>query len=204
MSNIIRARQPDEPNILPNGEPVIVSEGKIGALVQYPVLVDMGKGYVEKMFEKFVRPPGTRILAVQENKIYLQKEARLENDGAFDWRLPGGKVFDRFPEYKAYMFTEVPEEQVVAAAQKELAEEADLAGQDWRMLDKKTCGSTVQWDLYYLEATKLSEVSHEHNEGEQIEDGAWKSFAEVEQMCKSGEIGEGRTVSVLLQYINNT
>ena len=102
MSQIIRSRNPDEPKIMPNGEPIIFSEGRIGAIVKFPVLVDEGEGYVEKTFEKFVRSPGTRIIAVRDNTIYLQKEARMEQNGAFDWRLPGGKVVDTFEEYKQY------------------------------------------------------------------------------------------------------
>lgn len=202
MSQIIRPRNPDEPKIVSNGEPIIFSEGRIGAIVKFPVLVDEGQGYVEKTFEKFVRSPGTRIIALQDGKIYLQKEARMEQNGAFDWRLPGGKVVDTFEEYKQYFWKEIPLETILAAARKELKEEAQMEAQDVTLLCKKTCGATVEWDLYYVVAKGLTSVSHNHNEGEQIEDGKWFSFEEVRKMCETGDIDEGRSVSVLLQFIS--
>ena len=46
------------------------------------------------------RPPGIRALIVNENEqILLSKEFRYElND--WDFRLPGGKVFDSLEDYK--------------------------------------------------------------------------------------------------------
>jgi len=201
MTNIIRVREPHEPKIIPNGDPVIFSEGRIGAIVKFPVLVDEGEGYVEKTFEKFVRSPGTRIIALRDNTIYLQKEARMEQNGSFDWRLPGGKVVDTFEEYKQYFGKEIPLETILTAARKELKEEAKMEATDISLLCKKTCGATVEWDLYYVIAKNLTSVEHEHNEGEQIEDGKWFSFEEVKNMCETGEIDEGRTVGVLIQFL---
>ncbi len=200
--NIIREREAGEPKILPNGDLTIHAEGKIGAMVQYPVLVDQGSGYVAKTFEKFVRPPGTRIIALNErNEVYLQKEARIEKNGAFDWRLPGGKVFDSFDVFQPHMFAPIDIAIAQAAAERELHEEAELQAGEWEYLQTIPCGATVQWDLLYFVARDIQEASHDHDEGEHIEDGAWYSYDQVEAMCKSGEIGEGRTVSVLLQYI---
>ena len=62
MSQIIRPRNSDEPKIMPNGEPVIFSEGRIGAIVKFPVLVDEGEGYAEKTFEKYLNLTGIIIL----------------------------------------------------------------------------------------------------------------------------------------------
>lgn len=202
MSHVVRAREAGELKIIPNGDPIIFSEGRIGAIVKYPVLVDEGQGYVEKTFEKFVRSPGTRIIAVKEGKIYMQKESRMEQNGAFDWRLPGGKVVDTFEEYKQYFGKTIPEEIILSAAKKELKEEAQLEAQKVSILCKKTCGATVEWDLYYVVAEELSEVQHDYNEGEQIEEGKWFTFAEVREMCENGSIDEGRTVGVLLQFIS--
>lgn len=202
MSKVVRQRQSGERKIIPNGEPEIVFEGKIGAIVHYPVLEDQGEGYVEKTFEKFVRSPGTRIIAVQDNKIYLQKEARIEVPGTFDWRLPGGKVVDTFAEYKKYFIKPIPEEIILQAALKELAEEAGLTG-DAKLFTKKVCGATVEWDLYYVVVTNVTEVviDHVHAEGEQVDDSGWFTFAEIRAMIEKGEIGEGRSVAVLLEYL---
>lgn len=204
MSTVIRQREPHELKIIPNGEPIIFSEGKIGAIVHYPVLVDEGKGYIEKTFEKFVRSPGTRIIAIRDNKIYLQKEARVET-GGFDWRLPGGKVVDSFAEYKNYMGKTIPDEIILAAALKELHEEAKLTSTSLSLFSKKVCGATVEWDLYYIVARDTSDFApeHEHNEGEQVDDSAWFTFDEVRTKCEGGEIGEGRTAAALIEFISS-
>ncbi len=201
---IIRAREPHEPKIIANGEPIIVAEGKIGAIMQFPVLVDEGQGYTEKKFEKFVRSPGTRIIAVRDEKIYLQQEARLEQNNVPDWRLPGGKVVDSFNEYKQYLGKEIPEPTILEAAAKELREEAGLESNNLTLFTKQICGATVEWDLYYIVAADAKPVNEnvEHNEGEDIHSNAWLSFAEVLEKCKSGEISEGRTVAALLEFIS--
>jgi ADP-ribose pyrophosphatase len=203
MLDIIRQRKEGEPKIISNGDHHIFSEGKIGAIVHYPVLVDKGSGYVSMTFEKFVRPPGTRIIAIKDNAIYLQKELRIETEG-FDWRLPGGKVFDRFEEYKPYIVTEVYKDIILAAAAKELQEEAQLESSDMRIFMKKGCGATVKWDLYYIVANNVIDHHgvHDHDEGEEIEEYRFVPFNEIKGMCESGKIGEGRTVSALLSFLS--
>lgn len=197
----VRTRKPDEPTIVSNGDASILFRGRIGALVTYPVLVDFGKGYTEKMFEKFVRPPGTRIIAEQGGKILLQKERRLEIDG-FDWRLPGGKVFDTFEEFEPYISTDIPTQTILDAAAKELHEEAHLKAAQYELIDTRACGSTVTWDLHYVVASDITEEVSDHSEGEEVVEHTWCSYDEIEAMCKSGEIQEGRTVAVLLTYIS--
>lgn len=199
---IVRLRQSTERKIIPNGQAVIFAEGKIGALVRFPVLVDEGRGYVAKEFEKFVRPPGTRIIALKDKAIYLQKELRLENEG-FDWRLPGGKVVDTFKEYKTYLDTPVPETMIIEAARKELYEEAWLQAEQYTIFAKKNCGATVEWDLYYVVAKGITESTKEsaHAEGEEIADSRWVSVEEVVKMIKEGTISEGRTAATLLEFI---
>ncbi len=190
-----------EPKIKPNGEPVVVYKGKISAIVQYPMLVNQGGGYEEKMFEKACRPPGTRILAIRDNSIYLQKERRIENNHAFDWRLPGGKVFDSFAEYEEFLTKEIPKETIITAAKRELLEEAHLSAHTWEYFRKSICGATIVWDLHYLIASDILEETHNHDEGEEIIEGQWLSYDEIIEMCISGAIEEDRTVAVLLQYI---
>lgn len=188
--------------IIPNGEPKILSEGRLGAIVGFPMLVNFGNGHQEKMFERFIRPPGTRIIAVKNNKIFLQKEIRLETKSEFDWRLPGGKVIDSFEEYKHYIGKELPEKIILEAGEKELREEAHLGAENIKIFKKSVCGATVEWDLYYLIAKNTKPFEHNHNEGEEILDEKWFSFEEVLSMCKNGEINEDRSVSALFQFIN--
>lgn len=203
MTNIVRPRNPEEAKHLVNGEPQIIFEARIGAIVNFPMLEDQGEGYVEKTFEKYVRPPGCRIIAVKDGKVYMQKEFRWEGEG-FEWRLPGGKVVDSFAEFKKYLGKEVPNEIVIAAAQKELHEEAHLGAKNWSVFKKMICGTTVEWDLYYVlaeDCETLEEVEG-HKEGEDIRNTAWLSFEEIRKMCETGEIDEGRSVAVLLQFIS--
>lgn len=203
-SPIVRPRQPGEPRVISNGSPIVVAEGRIGSIMHIPVLVDEGAGYVEKNFEKFVRPPGTRIIAVKDGKMYLQHEARIEKNNVPDWRLPGGKVFDTFKEFAPYIGKEVPLETILEAGQKELREEASFTTKNIRFFLKQDCGATVEWDLYYLVAEDLE--NHTSNtgrsEGEDIRNGGWFSFAEVLKKCKTGEISEGRSVAALLRFIS--
>lgn len=208
---IIRERKPNEPLTIPHGEPIIVARGKLGAIVQFPVLQDRGHGYEEMTFEKYSRPPGTRLIILRDNKILLNKERRLElvlggnSDTAshVDWRLPGGKVFDSFSEYESHIGQEVPQDKILAGARKELQEEAHLDTEDLVIFDKSVCGSSVEWDLYYVIARDAKEFHlPDHNEGEEIEDNGWFTFSEIEAMCKRGDIQEGRSVAVLLKFIS--
>lgn len=197
MSDIIRPRNEGERKIISNGELRIFAEGKLGAIVQFPMLVDTGSGYVEKIFERFARPPGTRIIAVRDGNIYLQKEHRLESNNEFDWRLPGGKVFDSFTEFRSFIGKEVPLDTVLSAGHRELHEEACLECETLTLLKRSTCGASVEWDLYYLLATKVTSTETTHDEGEEIIDGQWFSYEKVLDMCDSGEIDEDRTIAVL-------
>ncbi len=204
MNNIVRKREEGEPTMLKNGEPKIVFEARIGAVINFPVLEDAGEGYVQKMYEKYVRSPGTRIIALRDDKIYLQKEDRVESEKKWDWRLPGGKVVDSFVAYKEYLNKPLPEEIVFEAARKELQEEAHLDSENMMIFDKKICGTLVEWDLYYVIAKDVVGFDFEgtHAEGEEIGESGWFEFSKVLEMCQTGEISEGRTVSALLQFIH--
>lgn len=203
MKKIVRQRKEGEPRIIPNGDSIIAYEARIGAIVNFPVLEDWGgKGYVEQMFENYVRAPGCRVIALQGQKIYLQKEKRLETN-SFEWRLPGGKVLDSFEAYKQYLDTKIPDEIVLDAAKRELQEEAGLTCDTMSIFQVRVCGTTVKWDLYYVLALEARdfELNTIHEEAEEMEDARWFTFDEIQEMCFTGEIYEGRTVSTLLQYI---
>ena len=59
----------------------------------------MKLGDKKMTFEKARRAPGVRLLIIKKNKILITKEYRDEI-GEFDYRLPGGKVFDKLEEYQ--------------------------------------------------------------------------------------------------------
>jgi 8-oxo-dGTP pyrophosphatase MutT (NUDIX family) len=165
--------------------------------------VDEGNGYVQKQFQRFVRPPGTRIIAIKENKIYLQKERRLETENTFDWRLPGGKVVDTWNEYKEYLSKDIPVEKIIEAGRRELLEEAGFVAEKISIYKKSSCGASVTWDLLYLLAEGITEQKHVHGEAEEIAEGKWFTFDEIKNLINQNLIQEDRTIAVLYQFIEN-
>lgn len=201
---VLRKRNQGERSMIPNGSPTILAGGKLGALVGFPMLVaNKNDEYEEKMFEQFIRPPGTRMIVVRENKILLQKEYRLETDTE-DWRLPGGKVVDSFTEYEPYIGKDMPLEIILEAGKRELREEAQLEARTISLFHKSVCGASVQWDLYYLLVDKFEHaVEIDNEEMEDILGHEWKTHDEVLELCKKGSISEDRTVAVLYRYITS-
>jgi len=203
QNNIIRQRNIDEPTVISNGKPEILFTGQIGAMVRLPVLLDTGNGYKEKDFQKFTRTPGVRVIAIKEDKILFTKEYRNELN-SFDYRLPGGKVFDSFSEFSPYIIDEkeVPLELILETAKSELQEEAAKDAHIFEHFKKSHSGASIGWDLHYIIARNIFDFTDEtKNEGEQIEAVVWKSFDEVKKMCLHGDIQEDRTVATLLQFI---
>lgn len=187
-----------------NGKPSIQFEGKIGGIVDYPMRITHDETSKDVTFQKFVRPPGTRIIAINDkDEIYLQQEARAETSKGHDWRLPGGKVIDTFEEYKQYLEQPIPEPIIIKAGKREFLEEAKLHAETFTIFHCSTSGASVTWDLYYLLATDISEADHKHDELEAIITGKWFSKNEVKTMCLTGDIQEDRTVAVLLRFIEN-
>lgn len=76
----------------------IVYQGKIIEVVQQT----RKTGDTEKLFEFARRSPGTRLIVRSGDKVLLTKEYRTET-GNWDYRLPGGKVFDTLEEYNRFL-----------------------------------------------------------------------------------------------------
>lgn len=84
-------------------------------------------GQTKHVKRKMVRrPPGIRALIVNEKKeMLLSKEFRYElND--WDYRLPGGKVFDSLEEYKKALENDTVMDGVIKTVPKEVLEEIGL------------------------------------------------------------------------------
>lgn len=150
------------------------------------------------------RPPGIRALIInkEKNKILLSKEFRYElND--WDYRLPGGKVFDNLEDYKKSILNDDVLEHVERTVPKEVLEEIGLIVSNPKLIKISHNGSGMIWDLYYYEITdyKISKEGPQLEENEIIEGFVWKTFDEVIQLCINQEIHEDRTVAVLLSYI---
>lgn len=160
-----------------------------------------------RVFEIARRAPGVRIIIANqsEQRILLTKEFRRELNG-WDYRLPGGKVFDSLDEYEA--FRSADKDILVVAKKKaseESIEEAGIEVSDLELFKKSTLGATVEWDLFVFEAKewRVAEAGQKLELGEQIETNNWFSYDEVREKALNGEIQEDRIALILLQWMKN-
>jgi ADP-ribose pyrophosphatase YjhB (NUDIX family) len=177
---------------------IIFAAGKLFELVHMP----QPDG---RVFEKARRAPGVRLIIADKSarKVLLTKEFRREL-GAYDHRLPGGKVFDTLAEFETFRKTGRDiMEPATDKAKAEAAEEAGIAVKEVTFFKKSTLGATVEWDLYVFEAVDWQEheAGQALEEGEQVDEVAWYDFTEIEQMILSGRMQEERIALILLQWL---
>lgn len=150
------------------------------------------------------RPPGIRALIVDDEnmKILLSHEFRYELNG-WDYRLPGGKVFDSLEDYKKSIKENTVLEHVEKTVPKEVMEEIGLIVKNQKLLKVSHDGAGVIWNLYYYEITdyEISKDGPKLEEDEVIEGFVWKDYDEIIDLCIQSEIHEERTVGVLLPYV---
>ncbi len=151
------------------------------------------------------RPPGVRALILNKNdnqKILLSKEFRYELD-KWDYRLPGGKVFDTLDLYKEAIARNDVQKYVDKSVAKEVLEEVGLIVKSQKLLKISHDGAGVICDLFYYEIKDYEEsLDGAHlEENEFVEGYVWKSFDEIIKMCIEQKINEERSVGVLLSYI---
>lgn len=180
-------------------EDTIVFRGKIFEIVQTP----QPDG---RLFERAVRAPGVRLIIAdtKARTLLLTREFRSELQ-AWDYRLPGGKVFDTLAEYDN--FRERNGDMAAAAERKAAAEGSEEAGVDVksvRLFKTSTLGATVEWDLWCYEVTDwaIAAGGQQLEAGEQIETDNWFHYEEVREMILSGEMQEERIALILLQWLN--
>jgi len=178
---------------------IIYAFGRIFEIVQIPK--DDGR-----VFEVARRAPGVRLIVADKanKKVLLTREHRWELEG-YDYRLPGGKVFDTLKEFED--FRQSGKDMLVAAAGKakqEAAEEAGINIEAVELFKKSMLGATVEWDLYVFEATKwqLHKNGQDLKEDEQKGiDVEFYDYAKVEQMILNGDMQEERIALILLQWL---
>ncbi len=159
----------------------------------------------EKGWEKALRAPGVRVILDDQaaGKILLTREFRAElND--YDFRLPGGKVFDSLAEYETFRESGVDIlESAVTKAVHEVREETGYDIGNPEFINKSTLGATVDWDLYVFAATEFTKRNdgQQLESGEQIETDLWFSYDEVRQKILDGAMQEERIALVLLRYV---
>jgi ADP-ribose pyrophosphatase len=179
----------------------IVARGKIFELVQTP----QPDG---RIFEVARRAPGVRVIIANhdDQTVLLTREYRHELED-WDFRLPGGKVFDTLTEYDAFRTS--GKDIVTAAARKAIAESSEEAGiivNATKLHKISTLGATVEWDLYIFVATDWSINPNGQNleEGEQIEANMWVKYSDAEAMIMDAKMQEDRVAMVLLQWLHRT
>ncbi len=151
-----------------------------------------------KVFEIAKRSPGVRALIINNDKMLLSKEYRRETNN-YDFRLPGGKVFDKLDD-----FCKHENENLLPYAKnaviKEVYEEVGLVAKNPNLIKISKAGATIQWDLYYFEIKQFEKDIQHLEDGEDIT-FEWYSFDNVLKLCQENKIQEDRTVGVILNYL---
>lgn len=177
----------------------ITYQGKIIEVVETEVEQN-GK---TKVFEYARRSPGTRLIIPQGDKILITKEFRHEVQ-TYDYRLPGGKVFDTLAQYNdALAANSDILDAARTAAIKEAHEEAGIEVLEMDFLHTSICGATVQWDLFYFLVTGFKESGQHLEDGEDITI-EFIDRDRVRAMCLDGSIGEERSAIALLRYLEQS
>ncbi len=174
----------------------ITYAGKIIEVVEKEVRV----GDTMKTFEYARRSPGVRLIVPHDDKILLAREFRHELR-AYDYRLPGGKVFDSLKEYNEALGSGLSiADAAKTAGVKEAREEMGIEVKDLSLSHTSVCGATVVWDLYYFVVNEFTESTQALEVGEDIK---MESFGreEVRAMCLDGRISEERSALVMLRFL---
>ncbi len=186
--------------LTPASEETIAYKGRMLEIVNQ----DMTDGQKTVTFEFARRAPGIRLILVDLAKriISLSREHRYELDG-YDYRLPGGKVFDSLDEYNSFL--ESGNDILVPAKEKAVAEAEEEVGLELSDVDyfyTSVCGTTIEWDLIYFVSNKWTEVEQKLETGESIS-RVEVSFDEAKELALSGGMSEERSALVLLRYLSS-
>ncbi len=178
----------------------VVYHGKMFEIITWE-----GKPGVQ--FEAAARSPGVRLLIECEkdgqNALLLSKEVRREATGV-DYRLPGGKVFDRLEEFNEWRRQNKDMAPAAeAAAIKEAKEEAGARGGTLTLLGVAKAGASVEWDLYYflLSGSDIGEQELEESEQGDIVGLEKVTASELFAKLSAGEVQEGRSAAVLWRWL---
>ena len=183
-------------------EEEIIASGKIFELVQMP----QPDG---RVFEKARRAPGVRLIIADktQQKVLMTKEFRHELQ-AWDYRLPGGKVFDSLEEFSAHRTSgDDIEEAARLKAIGEGREEAGVEVQSVELFQKSTLGATVEWDLYVFEVKEWQF----HKDGQDLKEDEVDdiagyelySYSDTKRMIMDGDMQEDRVALILLRWLES-
>jgi ADP-ribose pyrophosphatase len=153
-------------------------------------------------FEYARRSPGVRLIIPKAGKILVSKEFRHEV-GGYDYRLPGGKVFDTLEEYNHALEANADLlEAAKAAGIREAREEVGIEATKLSFFHTSICGATVIWDLHYFLVEAFDEAEQDLGEGEDIS-FEFLDKEKVRSMCLDGSISEERSALTLLRYLSS-
>ena len=174
----------------------IVFQWRLIEVVQQTVKV----GDKELLREVARRSPGVRLIICDGDKILITKEFRKELD-TYDYRLPGGKVFDTLTDYNEHR-NDI-EQYALMWVKRECEEETWLIPHDISLYYISKLWATMEWDLYYYVITKFSH----HEKWQQLElweniTVEWKNKEEISFLIKKWAMHEDRSVGVLLRYLS--
>lgn len=180
----------------PSGKEKIIYQSRLLEIVRQPMRI----GRKKAEFEVARRSPGVRLLIVRGHNILLTKEFRSEL-GKYDYRLPGGKVFDSISEYhSALKRNKNILVHAINAAKKECVEETGIRPLKIKHVYTSKAGATIVWDLFYFLIPSFKAGKQKPGVGEVIHP-EWYSFRAAEKMCLDGSVREDRTVAVLLRFL---
>lgn len=156
-------------------------------------------------YELVRRGPGVRAIVIKDEKILLNREYRYEL-GRWDYRLPGGKVFDSYTDYEDAMKNQSVHQIIQNRLADELVEEADIQIVKSELLEVLHCGFTVEWDLHYFLISEYEPLPSFYNDEIQKSEyeyivHCWVDCSKVLSMCLKGEILEARSAYVLIKYL---
>lgn len=159
-------------------------------------------------FEAAVRAPGVRLLIETEKDgtkaLLMTKEVRREA-GGYDFRLPGGKVFDSLEELDRHRESGADIAPIAEiAAKKEGKEEAGISGGEYTPLEVSKAGASVEWDLHYFKITNTEIGEQELEEHEQGDiETVILSAKEIFEKLSKREVKEGRSADMLWSWLKD-
>lgn len=154
------------------------------------------------MFEAAVRAPGVRLVIECEKDgqkaLLMTKELRREA-GGWDFRLPGGKVFDSLDELDRFREQGLDVSgKAKETAMKEGKEEAGISGGTFTPMGISKAGASVEWDLHYFLVQNADMGEQELEEHEQGDIETIKlSAQEIFDALVTRKVGEGRSADIL-------
>lgn len=153
-------------------------------------------------YELVQRSPGIRAIIVRENKILLAYEYRYELN-AWDYRLPGGKVYDTIERFHYSNKNGEFETDLIKKLKEEVLEEVDIKIKSFQLLNVSHSGLTVNWDLYYYLVDDFITITNDciqKTEYEYIEP-KWFDFSTAMELCLNGSVSEARSAFEIIRFI---